>query len=247
MRRTAGALLVAVLFAGLAAPAGADELRDLLRKSVDAYGGERALAGLVFRESGRLTTAMRGEKEGTIARIYRRPDRLRVEVAFPGQPPEVRVLDGNRGWRQGQAATGMALDAMKLQAARFALPLNLFGHRAALKDLGTVERDGTMRRVVELPLGGTLGLTAEIDPATGRILRSTAKSGGAMGGKSMSVGGMPGGMAVEFATTYDDFRKVDGILFAFREGNFAMGQSTGETLLDKVEVLKELPAGALTP
>ncbi len=247
MRRAAAVLLAAVLFARPAVSSAADEVLDLLKKSVDAYGGEKALATLVVRESGSLTTAVRGEKEGTIKRMYRRPDRLRVEVSFPGQSPEVRVLDGTKGWRQGQPASGMPFDAMVLQAARFSLPLNLLERRGELKDLGSVTRDGKTRRVLELPLGGNLSLTAEIDPATGRILRSTARSAGAMGGKSMSVGGMPAGMTVEFATTYGDFRKVDGILFAFKEGNFAMGQYTGDTVLEKVEVLKEFPAGALTP
>ncbi len=247
MRRTATVLLAAILFTWPAARAGADEVRDLLRKSVAAYGGERALAGLVFRESGKVSGTMRGGGDGTITRIYRRPAQLRVEVAFPGEDREVRVLDGNKGWRQGREASGMAFDAMVLQAARFALPLNLLERRDALKDLGTVERDGRRCRVLELPLGGGLSLAAEIDPGTGRILRSTAKSTGAMGGKSMSVGGAPEAMTVEFATTYDDFRKVDGVLFAFREGNYAMGQRTGETVLEKVEVLKALPAGALKP
>ncbi len=246
MRRTAAALLAAILFAWPVASPRADEIGDLLKKSVDAYGGEKALAGLVFRESGKLSATMQGGREATITRTFRRPGQLRVEVSFPGDTPEIRILDGKKGWRQGQAAVGMPLDAMVLQAARFSLPLNLLQRRDDLKDLGTVARDGKELRVVELPLGKSLSLTAEIDPATGRILRSTARSAGGMGGMSMSVGGTAGGM-VEFATTYDDFRKVDGILFAFREGNFAMGQHTGDTLLEKVEVLKELPAGALAP
>ncbi len=247
MRRGAIFLLAAVLFAWPAASPAADELLDLLKKSVDAYGGEKALAKLVFRESGTLTATMQGGKQGTISRIYARPDRLRVEVALPGDPVEVRVLDGKKGWRQGKEAAGMPFDAMVLQAARFSLPLNLLERRRELKDRGTVTRDGRTLRVLELPLGGTLSLAAEIDPGTGRIVRSTAKSAGAMGGKSMSVGGAHGGMTVEFVTTYDDFRKVDGVLFAFREGNYAMGQHTGDTLLEKVEILKTLPAGALKP
>lgn len=246
MRRTAMALLAAILFAWPAASSGADEVLGLLKKSVDAYGGEKALATLVFRESGRITTPMRGDREGAITRIYRRPAQLRVEVSFPGETPEVRILDGKRGWRQGQEATGMPFDAMVLQAARFALPLNLLERRGEVKDLGTVSRDGKERRVLELPLGGSLSMTAEIDPATGRVLRSTAKSAGGMGGMSMSVGGTPG-EGVEFATTYDDFRKVDGVLFAFKEGNFAMGQHTGDTVLEKIEILKTLPDRALTP
>ncbi len=246
MRRTATALLAAVLFAWPAASSGADEVLGLLKKSVSAYGGEKALATLIFLESGRLTAAMRDGKEGSIARLYQRPDKLRVEVSFADETPEVRILDGKTGWRQSLEASGMPLDAMVLQAARFALPLNLLQRRSDLKDLGTVKRDGRMLRVLELPLGGNLSITAEIDPASGRILRSTAKSAGGMGGMSMSVGGTPGG-GVEFATTYDDFRKVDGFLFAFREGNFAMGRHTGDTVIEKVEILKALPDGALTP
>ncbi len=247
MRRAATALLAAVLFAWPAVSSGADEVGELLRKSVDAYGGEKALANLAFRESGTLTTTMGGAEAGTITRMYRRPDKLRVEVSLPGQAPETRILDGKKGWQQGKKASGMVLGAMVLQAARFALPLNLFERRGELKDLGTATRDGRSLRVLELPLGADLSLTAEIDPATGRILRSTARTVGVMGGKSMSVGGTAGRMVVEFATTYDDFRKVDGILFAFREGNFAMGQRTGDTVLEKVEILGQLPAGALKP
>ncbi len=247
MRRAAMVLLAGVVLAWPAASVAADEVLDLLNRSVDAYGGEKALSTLVFRESGALTTTAGGGKEGTVVRIFRRPDALRVEVNIPGQTPEVRVLDGKKGWRQGQEASGMSLDAMQLQAARFSLPLNLLEQRSRLVDRGTDTRGGKTVRVLELPLGGTLSVTAEIDPATGRIVRSTAKSTGAMSGKSMSVGGMPGKMTVEFATTYDDFRKIDGVLFAFREGNFAMGQHTGDTVLRKVEILKALPAGALTP
>ncbi len=246
MRRTAAVLLAAILFAWPAVSTGADEVLDLVKKSVNAYGGEKALATLIFLESGKLTATMRGGKEGSIARLYQRPDKLRVEITFGDETPEVRILDGKTGWRQSLEASGMPLDAMVLQAARFALPLNLLQRWRDLKDKGMVARDGRKLRVIELPLGGKLSITAEIDPATGRILRSTAKSAGGMGGMSMSVGGTPGA-GVEFATTYDDFRKVDGFLFAFKEGNFAMGQHTGDTVLEKIEILKTLPDGALTP
>lgn len=39
-----------------------------------------------------------------------------------------------------------------------------------------------------------------------------------------------------FETLYDDFRVVDGRLFAFREVSIAGGAVTGETLLQKIEV-----------
>jgi hypothetical protein len=43
-------------------------------------------------------------------------------------------------------------------------------------------------------------------------------------------------MKTNFATDYADFRTVDGVLFPFREANFASNQSTGETVLTKIVV-----------
>ena len=60
---------------------------------------------------------------------------------------------------------------------------------------------------------------ATLDPATGHILKSTGKAAG-----------------VEFTTTYSDFRKVEGLLFAFREDNTAQGMKTGTNEISKVEI-----------
>jgi hypothetical protein len=54
-------------------------------------------------------------------------------------------------------------------------------------------------------------------------------------------------MPLEFVTTYSDFRKVDGVLVPFREENWANGQTTGETVLRKVEFPKALPPAAFAP
>jgi hypothetical protein len=42
------------------------------------------------------------------------------------------------------------------------------------------------------------------------------------------------GMKTNFATDYADFRTVDGVLFSFKEANFASNQSTGETVIARV-------------
>jgi hypothetical protein len=52
---------------------------------------------------------------------------------------------------------------------------------------------------------------------------------------------------MEFVTEYGDFRKVGGVLFAFRERNFAGGTYTAETVLDTVELLDAAPSGAFAP
>ena len=82
-----------------------------------------------------------------------------------------------------------------------------------------------------LALPGALELVAEIDPASGRIVRSS----GAMPG--------PGGK-MEFATAYSDFRPVAGVLFAHHEESWAGGQHTGATDLQRVELLPAAPPGA---
>jgi hypothetical protein len=41
---------------------------------------------------------------------------------------------------------------------------------------------------------------------------------------------------MQFGTRYDDFRKVNGRLFAFKETHFVMGRETGYTNLERIVV-----------
>ncbi len=213
-----------------------DDIDRLVAQTVREYGGEKALRGAsVVRHTGKVTSRMRRGASGSIVREFERPDKLRVVIQYPFET-EVRVYDGKTGWRQGKVVTGPPLDAMVLQAARMALPLNLLDRKGDLVDRGRTAYEGKEVRTLELPLGNGLTLTVDIDPASGRIVRSTGK-GGDRGG----------GVSLEFVTRYTEYRTVDGLLHAFREGNFANGFVTGETTLSKVEVLKSLPPGTFRP
>lgn len=236
-------MIRAVLCAALAlvplgpARAGEPSLSQVLKRAFDAYGGLPALQRRNARvEEGKVTSAMQGGQAGVLSRTFERPRRLRVEVAYPGQEAEVRVLDGARGWRNGIEVSGTAKwAAMVLQAARMDLPRLLAEERVKLVDGGSVKRDGRRLRAVTLALGEGMTLTAEIDPETGRILRSSGR---------MDAGP---GMALELATVYSDFRRVDGVLVPFREANFAQGQRTGDTLLRRAEALRDAPPGSFRP
>ena len=96
-----------------------------------------------------------------------------------------------------------------------------------------MEHDGRTLRALALEVAPGLVVEAELDPATGRILRSR--------------GATSSGPAIEFVTTYADFRTVGGLLFAFREGNWANGATTGETVLTAVELLARQPDGVFRP
>lgn len=227
----------ACLAAGAHSPVSAAESPDaLVRKAVEAYGGERVLeTARHIRQFGTTTSILRPGATGRIQREFTAPDRLRVQVDFPGDV-ETRIYDGKDGWRSGRKVDGPPFDAMVLQAARIALPLNLLRNLGKLVDRGAGTVDGKPVRTLELPLGKGLSLTVDIDPASGRILRSAGRGGEGMGGRPL-----------EFVTGYSDFRKVGGVLFAHREGNFANGVVTGETVLERIELPAVLPPATFRP
>ena len=183
---------------------------DLADKVIAAYGGAEAWKKVEsFKQAGRVVSQMRSG-EGKLSREWQRPDKLRVEIVYPSHT-ELRIVDGDHGTQNGKEANGMGLDAMRLQAARLALPLLLAEKRAELTS--------PAKNTIEIPLPSSMTLTIEVDPATGRVLKSTGRAEG-----------------IEFTTSYSDFRKVDGLLFAFREANTAQGMPTGNNEISSVEV-----------
>ena len=153
---------LAVVAALLLPPAAlASELDALAAKVVSAYGGAAAwskVTEVVAR--GRVVPAMR-KGDGVMTRTWRGTDNLRVEIAYPENKSEVRVLDNGKGTNNGRESNAMELDAMRLQAARLALPKLLAAGPNA----------------IEVALDGGLTIELEADPATGHIVRSTGRSG----------------------------------------------------------------------
>jgi hypothetical protein len=222
---------------GEAAPRGGakEAAGDLVRRCTAAYGGERARVRLAqVRVTGRVTSELHPGEPGRLTRLFLRPGRLRVEVAFPGGAPEVQVLDGPRSFRYGQPVTGTAALALQLQAARLELPALLEDRAGRTTDLGEVKHEGRPVRVLGIEISPGLRLEVGIDPGTARIAYAR---GVAQNGPS----------TLEVFTVFRDYRVVDGVLVAFREEGYANGQPTGDVDLDKVEFPDELPEGAFEP
>jgi hypothetical protein len=228
-RRVRSLLLpVCACLAALAPVQAAEPARTrpeaIVDRVLDAYGGRAALARVrAYRMEGTVASVMRGS--GALVRTFARPDRLRIALDYPNHP-ETRILDGGSGWRSDAkgnlaAADGFLLTSMVLQAARADLPWLLDERRATVKSLAPL--DGGKIAGLEVPVGEGLTLTVYIDAATGRIVRSSG------------VLDAPG-MKTNFATDYSDFRTVDGVLFPFREANFASNQATGDTVVTRVTV-----------
>ncbi len=185
---------------------------DLVAKVVTAHGGAAAWQSVAsFRETGTVIPAMR-PSDGKLTREWQRPDKLRVEIVYPSNT-EIRVVDGDHGTQNGKEATGMGLDAMRLQAARLGLPLLLEQKKSSLRSAG--------ENTIEIALAPQMTLTIEVDPKSGHIIRSIGKAEG-----------------IEFTTGYSDFRMVDGLLFAFREDNSAQSTKTGTNEIAKIELTR---------
>jgi hypothetical protein len=225
--------LAPALVALAAASAPKPDAPTLVGRCIEAYGGRPGLArSAAVVDTGTVTSILHPGVVGRIARAYQREGKLRVEVKF-GDEGEIRVLDGVRGWRQGQEVARDRLASMILQAARLDLPSLLWKWIDRVEDRGTMDLDGRTLRVLVIQVGPGLLVEADVDPSTGRILRSRGSSGGPA--------------PIEFITTYSDFRTVDGVLVPFREANWANGSSTGETVLEKVEFPAELPDDLFRP
>lgn len=228
------AAAVALSFAASATPS--PEVTALVRRCVEAHGGKAALARSArSRVEGTVTSlVLHPGQTGRIRRTHERPGRLRVEIAYPSGAAEVRVLDGARAWRDGEEVAGMRLDAMVLQAARVDLVALLESSPGRIRDGGVSEISGTKVRLLAVEPAPGLLVEAAIDPETGHILRSRGAS-------------TNGPVPIEFATTYSDFRQVDGVLVPMREENWANGRSTGVTALEKVSFPEAMPSGTFRP
>jgi hypothetical protein len=212
-----------------------EDVRSLVRRCVAAYGGKPALArSAVVLEEGRVTSLLHPGESGRIGRAYVRPGKLRVETRFPSGPGEIRVLDGGKGWRDGEVVDGPRLAAMLLQAARVDLPALLSAWVDQVEDRGAAEVEGRRVRVLAVKPAPGLLVLADVDVGSGRILRSRGSS-------------VDPGMPLAFETTYGDFRKVEGVLVPFVERNWANGRTTGETVLEKVSFPKRLPESHFRP
>jgi hypothetical protein len=205
------ALIATILIAPVAL---SQSLDDVVGNVMKEYGGTAAWQKVTtIRETGKVVPAMR-KGDGATTRTWQKPDKLRVEIVYPTRT-ELRVIEGDHGTNNGHEVSSDQLDGMKQQVARLALPLLLVEKRTSLRDVGM--RDGF--RAIEIPLSASLTVTVDIDPKSWHIVRSTGKTSG-----------------LEFVVDYSDFRRVDGLLFAFAEGGMAQGMPTAKTTLDAIVI-----------
>jgi hypothetical protein len=245
----AAQLLAARTASSDSAAADSAGVHSLIAAVIDAYGGRAALDKVHAVRIDAMVTPAGRDSAVTMTRLFERPNRLRVRIDYPARP-EIRVVDGDRGWRSGAHAAadsagttptalaeakGQALGAMQLQAARADLPWILL-EREASASLAPPDSAATTNprtTTLDVALGGDLRLEVVVDPATHRIVESRGVFGG-------------GDAATTFATRYSDYRRVGHVWFAFRESNFAGDVHTADIAFRRVTLDPKLDAVTFT-
>lgn len=226
-------ILVLIMTKVLPALASSDDAikpvpSQIVENIVTAYGRHNALEGVkALKHSGTIESYRLG-KTGTLERLFVLPGALRVDIAYPDGPHEIRITTPDGAWRNGSAATVPMHRAMKLQAARFQLPLILTQYPVTLLD----DVDGKIQ--LGINLGDTTTLEVIVDRQSWRIVRSVGNM-------------MMGSTSLAFTADYSDFRKVDGILLAHREELTAMGMKTGIVVLEHIDVNPVINPDELKP
>lgn len=163
-----------------------------------------------------------------MTRSYRHPDHLRIAINYGKAGSELRLLAGPHSWKQNQAVGEPFYSAMILQATRLGLPAVLFEHKKHVKDGGEYKnKQGKTLHLLELRFHKHNHIAVGIDPETGRIAESIS---------TLNIDAFN----MQFGTRYDDFRRVNGRLFAFKEIHSVMGRQTGYTKLERI-VIEALP------
>ena len=221
------ALIFTLFFLGINHEVLADT-SNWLEKVAKAYGGEKQiLAANSYQQSGVTFSKLRN-REGKMTRSYRNPDHLRIDIDYGTVGSELRLLAGPHSWKQNKAVGEPFYSAMLLQATRLGLPVVLFEHKKNVKDAGDYKnKQGKILHLLELTFHKHNLIRVGIDPETGRIVESN-------GILRMNA------FQMQFGTRYDDFRMVDGRLFAFKETHYVMGRKTGFTNLHRI-VTEPLP------
>ena len=200
---------------------------SLVDRVLVAYGGEKPGAVKAYRMEGTVTAKMRKAK-GEMVRLFARPDRLYVDLAYEAKP-ERRYLDRQRGWRTDPGGGGInevsgpLLKAMALQAARANIPWILLEQREKVTQAPPLKVGEKMTIGMQIILEPGLIIRMYADPKTARIVYSQAILNTER-------------IKTHFETAYSDFREVDGILFAHHEENWASGFHTGTTEIQKITV-----------
>ena len=232
MRRTLFLLFTALILGTVTVAQTADEI---VAKSVAARGGlDRILAVKTLRMTGDISFG--GGDDGAILVGWKRPGKFRQDLTLHGKSI-LRATDGSNAWTMNQLA-GDA-DAKPLppeqmdgiaEQADFDKPLVQYKEKGSqIEFLGKDILGGKTAYKLKVTLKNGTVRYEWLDPETYLETRWQGK---------VSVGGND----IEFATTFSDYRTVDGLKFPFVAETETIGSDrTQKIVFTKIEVNPPIP------
>lgn len=219
MRKTMIFAMALILLAGAAVNAGAQDVKDILNKMIDAQGGRKALEAVAdITISGSLDLIQMG-MSGNITIYQKYPDKMRIDMEVMGIMI-TEVYDGEKAWWTNPQSGGAVEEMpdliaknMKRQAfgARAALDPEKFGISYVFK--GKEKINDKEYLVLEQSFKDGFKATVYIDPATYLIYKTKAKSVDATG-----TGG-----EVDTESVSEDYRNEGGMIIAHKMSTFQSG------------------------
>lgn len=210
-------------------------LQDVLTLYTEAIGGKEAIEKVRAVEM-HLTIQ---EPEFTVDAIYKadRKIRMRIDVYAGGKRVFTEGFDGKKGWQMGEdgKAKDASPDGTKALRNGIFLPGKLFGlheltalgHR--IKQEPRQEIENIPYHVLKVTLDSGMETFLFIHPETGRIERTRDV-------KALHPDIDPEKKLTE--STSSDFRRIDGVLFAFQSvrKNLKTGEKVQTTTLKEIKI-----------
>ena len=209
------------------------EGRALLARVAEAMGGLERLKAVkaVQQKAGMKMKTPQGEMSIEAESLLVLPDRQRQQLRTPmGEmtnvvSPGACFVSMPMGTRDMPAS--QKENALKeLRTSPLALAQRASDPAVSVRDAGAETIGDVEARVLELSVEGS-DVRWFVDPASGRILRTTSRSLGPAG-------------PIEQAFDYSDWRMVDGVAFAFKRTITRDGEAAGAIELTEVKVNPEV-------
>ncbi len=179
---------------------------EVLKAGLKALGGEEAILGrkTIYVKRKVVNHEYPDPREGTILIHFKRPDKLRKEVIYPGRKT-IEILDGQRAWiddgsgprEKGSTLTAAMLDGLK----EMDVPANYLDAELTYFNISQ-EIPGKLAHVVKARKNGyTRELMFDVNT---NLLEVSAEYESPWG-------------ATDKMVRYERYRPVDGILFPYHE------------------------------
>ena len=223
-------------------PGNSLDEQGLISNVIKAYGGSETIKkNRAILAKGKIRTFMVNDA-GTYVRYFMYDRRLRVETSYR-RGEEIRILNGNSGWRGKvkdtgadmlKEVTGQRFISMVYQYKQLDLPNGLLNRDYTIRLTGKEELDGLVVAVLELTDKEGPMMTVSIDLKK-YYIRKVA--GHFRIGENETV----------LAAKFDDFKIIEGMPFPFKVTNYAGGYKIGETTIEEYAVNPKLDDSLFRP